>query len=371
MSKNSKTMTAAVLTGFGGLEKLEIQKNVTIPTPLAGEVLIRVEDCGLNNTDINTRAGWYNKSVRVGTTSEGGSKGFILEPDEQSGGLGNAFKFPRIQGADVAGVIVDVGDKVKKTRIGERVLVDPLIRPNDIDQNTGKGGFYLGNGIDGGFAEYTKVPSINAIHVNRNLSFEELATFPCSSSTAELMLTRGAVDKNDVVVITGATGGVGSAAIQLAKHRGSFVIGICSKRKVEVLETLKPDKIITRDGSNLHAEVANASPSGKIDVVIDVVGGEYFPVWINALRPGGRYVASGAIAGPIVELDMRSFYLKDLTLIGATHLPADIFLKLVDHIENKNIKPLLGGVFPLTEIQNAQKEFMKKEHLGNLVIVPS
>ena len=371
MSKNSKTMLAAVLTGFGGLEKLELRKDTIVPTPLTGEVLVKVEACGLNNTDINTRAGWYNKSVRVGTTSEGGSKGFILEPSEQSGGLGNWFKFPRIQGADVVGVIVDVGDEVKKTRIGERVLIDPLIRPNNTDQNIGDGGFYLGNGIDGGFAEYTKVPSINAIHINSNLSSEELATFPCSSSTAELMLTRGNVDKNDVVVITGATGGVGSAAIQLAKHRGSFVIGICSNRKVPALETLKPDKIINRGASNLQAEVKNAAPGGKIDVVIDVVGGEYFPTWINTLRPGGRYVASGAIAGPIVELDMRSLYLKDLTLIGATHLPADIFLRLVNHIENKNIKPLLGGVFPLTEIQNAQKEFMKKEHLGNLVVVPS
>jgi len=117
--------------------------------------------------------------------------------------------------------------------------------------------------------------------------------------------------------------------------------------------------------------VRDSSPNNGIDVVVDVVGGDNFKLWVKCLRPGGRYLTSGAIAGPIVELDLRLLYLKDLTLIGATELPAAVFESLIGYIENKEIQPVLAEVFPLNKIHDAQRAFLEKKHCGNIVIVPS
>jgi NADPH:quinone reductase-like Zn-dependent oxidoreductase len=374
MTIRPNTMTAAVLTGFGGLDKLEVRHDVPVPQVGPSDVLIRVGACGINNTDINTRAGWYNASVRVGTTTEGGLTGFDLKENEQSGGGGSGegvnFEFPRIQGADVAGSIIDVGTTVSKDRIGERVLIDPLIRPIGVSQ-TQKKNRYLGNGIDGGFAEFCCVPSINAISVETDMSTEELATFPCSSSTAELLMVKGGISSEDVVIITGASGGVGSAAVQLAKRRGAFVIAITTEEKSEFVQKLGPDTILSRDTEGLVKAVRDSSPNNGIDVVVDVVGGDNFKLWIECLRPGGRYLTSGAIAGPIVELDLRLLYLKDLALIGATELPATVFENLIKYIENEEIQPALSAVFTLDEIHDAQRAFLEKKHCGNIVVVPS
>ena len=369
-------MTAAVLTGFGGLDKLEVRHDVPIPLVGPSDVLIRVGACGMNNTDINTRAGWYNASVRVGTTREGGLAGFELQDHEQSGGGGGRgsesadFEFPRIQGADVCGSIIEVGNTVSQDRIGERVLIDPLIRAIEHSE-TQKKNRYLGNGIDGGFAELCCVPSINAISVETDMTTEELATFPCSSSTAELLMVKGSVSSEDVVIVTGASGGVGSAAVQLAKRRGAFVIAITTKDKAEFVRKLGADSVLSRDTQGLLNAVRDASPNNRIDVVVDVVGGDHFKLWIECLRPRGRYLTSGAIAGPIVELDLRLLYLKDLALIGATELPAAIFENLIKYIENQEIQPALSEVFTLEEIHDAQRAFLEKHHCGNIVIVPS
>ena len=369
MKTTPSYMTAAVLTGFGGLEKLEIRHDVPVPKIASTDVLIEVGGCGINNTDINTRAGWYNRSVKVGTTIEGGTRGFALAEEEHSGGGEGAFEFPRIQGADVSGIISKVGTKISPERLGERVLVDPLIRELKPKESSYQGQ-YLGNGIDGGFAQFCKVPAVNAITLNSSLTTEELATLPCSYSTAELMLTRSKLSHTDTVVITGASGGVGSAAVQLAKKRGSFVIALTTKKKMKAMEALNPDVVLDRNLPDLLTAVRKVSPRGEVDVVVDVVGGVNFSVWIDCLRRKGRYVTSGAIGGPIVELDLRSLYLKDLLLVGATELPMKVFSDLIRYIENGEIKPLLAQTFALEDIHEAQRVFMNKEHIGNLVVVP-
>ena len=184
-------------------------------------------------------------------------------------------------------------------------------------------------------------------------------------------MVKGSGSSNDVVVITGASGGVGSAAVQLAKRRGAFVVAITTEDKAEFVRKLGPDTILSRDKEELSKAVRDASPNNHIDVVVDVVGGENFSVWIDCLRPGGRYLTSGAIAGPIVELDLRSLYLKDLALIGATEVPADVFENVIRYIENNEIQPVLSEVFALDEIHAAQRCFLEKKHCGNIVIVPS
>ena len=362
-------MTAALLTDHGGLENLVIRDDVPVPVPASGEVLIQVGACGVNNTDINTRIGWYSRSVKNGTTASSGVQG--LESGaarEATWGFG-AVVFPRIQGADIAGRIAAVGDGVSPLRIGQRVLVDPWIRDPGDPGNRNLAG-YLGSERDGGFARFAAVPAVNAFVIDSELSDAELATFPCSYSTAEHMLTRVGLGKGEKIVITGASGGVGSALLQLAKARGAWVLAVTRRSKAEAMRALGADGILDRDRPDIEEQIRRASPGGEIDVVADVVGGRDFPAYLDRLCRGGRYVTSGAVAGPIVELDLRTLYLKDLQLHGATVMPVGIFEKMLRRIENGQIRPLLAKAFAIRDIARAQTEFLSKAHIGNFVILP-
>lgn len=361
-------MTAAVLTGHGGLEKLSIRDNIPVPKPNANEVLINVGACGMNNTDINTRIGWYSKSVTNGTTATGGSDGLdrLSEVDATWGG--RAVVFPRIQGADVAGRIVAVGDDVSSERIGERVLVDPWLR-DPSDPGNRNLAAYLGSERDGGFAQYTTVPAENAFMIKSDLTDAELATFPCSYSTGEHMLHRVRLSEDEKIVIPGASGGVGSALVQLAKRRGAWVLAITNQAKMDAIRELGADAVLDRNQKDLEHQMREIVPGGEVDVFADVVGGASFSMCFNLLSRGGRYVTSGAIAGPIVKLDLRTLYLKDLEMHGATVMPVGLFEDLVGYIENGEIRPLLAKEFSISDIKKAQENFLAKKHIGNIVIL--
>ena len=362
-------MTAAVLTGHGGLEKVIVRENIPVPKPKANEVLINVGACGMNNTDINTRIGWYSKSVGNGTNSTGASDGLDRRSEEDATWGGGAVVFPRIQGADVAGRIVAVGGDVSSKRVGERVLVDPWLRDPSNPGNRNLAA-YLGSERDGGFAQYTTVPAENAFVIKSELTDAELATFPCSYSTGEHMLHRVRLSGGDKIVIPGASGGVGSALVQLAKRRGAWVLAITSKAKMGAIRELGADAVLDRNQKNLEHQVQEILPGGEVDVVADVVGGTGFSMCFNLLCRGGRYVTSGAIAGPIVELDLRTLYLKDLEMHGATVMPVGVFKNLVSYIDNGEIRPLLAKEFSINDIKKAQKEFLAKQHIGNFAVLP-
>ena len=291
-------MKAMVLTGHGGLDKLVWHEDWPTPAPGPGEVLVKVKACGLNNTDVNTRAGWYSKAVTEATTGEG--YGDVHEEDPSWGG--QALSFPRIQGADICGIIEAVGAGVDTARIGERVITDNWLRDPDEPENLNKAR-YLGSEADGGFADYTVLPARNALAVNSDFSDAELATFSCSYSTAEGMLTRADVKAGDTVLVPGASGGVGGALVQLSKCRGARVIAMASESKHDAVRELGADLILPRMPENLNAVLADE----KITVVADVVGGAHWGNLIDQLERGGRYVCSGAIAGPIVDFDLRTF----------------------------------------------------------------
>jgi NADPH:quinone reductase-like Zn-dependent oxidoreductase len=224
---------------------------------------------------------------------------------------------------------------------------------------------YFGADRNGAFAEYTKVPAVQAIRIDSQLSDAELASFPCSYSTAENLLTRAHVSDGDTVLVTGASGGVGSAVVQLAKGRGATVIAVVGAEKAERVRALGPDRIIPRQD-----KIDDVLGAEAVDVVIDVVGGPDWPLLLDALKPGGRYAASGAIAGPKVQLDLRTLYLKDLSLFGCTNFAPEIFRRLVGLIERGEVKPLVAKTFPLSDIVRAQEEFLAKQFVGKLVLVP-
>ena len=356
-----KTMRAMVTMGHGDLDQMVLHTNWPRPDPAAGEVLIRVGACGLNNTDVNTRSGWYSKTVSDATT--GGAFEEVGEDDPTWGGA--PITFPRIQGADVCGEIVAVGAGVDPARIGERVITDGWLRDAADPDNMDKTG-YFGSERDGGFAEYTTTPSRNVLAVNSALSDAELATFSCSYSTAEGMLTRAQVGRHDTVLVPGASGGVGGALVQLAKRRGARVIAMASNAKHKDVAALGPDKILPRASENLLRALGDE----KITVVADVVGGPYWPILIDILERGGRYTCSGAIAGPMVELDLRTFYLRDLTFTGSTVITPEVMPNLIRYIEAGEIKPALAATYPLDQLREAQAAFIAKTHTGNIVVCP-
>ncbi len=355
------TMKAMVTMGHGGLEQMVLHENWPRPEPAAGEVLIKVAACGLNNTDVNTRSGWYSKTVTDATT--GGAFEEVGEDDPTWGGA--PITFPRIQGADICGEIVAVGAGVDVTRIGQRVITDGWLRDPDDPGNMDKTGYY-GSERDGGFAEYATTLAVNAVAITSNLSDAELATFSCSYSTAEGMLTRAHVTDKDTVLVPGASGGVGGALVQLAKRRGARVIALASEAKHADVAALGPDKILPRAPENLRAALGDE----KITVVADVVGGPYWAKLIDILERGGRYTCSGAIAGPMVEFDLRTFYLRDLTFTGSTVIDPQVMQNLVKYIEAGEIKPALAATYPLEELRDAQAAFIAKQHTGNIVVIP-
>ena len=357
----SSRMSAVQLVGHGGPDRLRYRDDIPTPVALAGDVLIRVAAAGVNNTDINTRIGWYSKTVGD-ATGAGGADGFDRIDDADAGWRGAALDFPRIQGADCCGRIVAVGEGVDRGRIGERVIARSLLR-SPVDYRPYEC-WTLGSECDGAFAQYLKAPARETHRVECDWSDAELASIPCAYSTAENMLHRASVGRERVLV-TGASGGVGSAAVQLAKRRGAHVIAVAGAGKAAAVRAIGADEVVDR-----HADLVSAIGRDSIDAVIDLVAGSSWSRLLDALRRGGRYATAGAIAGPLVELDVRTLYLKDLTLFGCTFQEDAVFEHLVSYIERGEIRPLVARTFPLNEIGRAQEQFLAKGFVGKLVLVP-
>ncbi len=356
-----KTMKAMVLKGHGDLDAYEWHEDWPMPVPGPDDLLIRVGACGLNNTDVNTRSGWYSKAVDDATT--GGAFGQVNDDDPTWGG--RPLTFPRIQGADVVGEVVAAGKSADPALIGKRVLVDGWQRDWTDPENMDKTG-YFGSERDGGYAQYTTADRRDIAVIDSPLSDAELATFQCSYSTAEGMLMRANLGAADTVLIPGASGGVGGALIQLAKRRGARVIAMASESKHADVARSGPDVILPRAPDNLRAALG----AEKVTVIADVVGGPAWPQLIDILERGGRYTCSGAIAGPMVQLDLRTFYLRDLTFTGSTITPQQVFHDIVRYIERGDIKPMLSATYPLRELRAAQAAFIEKKHTGNIVVLP-
>ena len=352
-----RAMRAVVLTGHGGIDKLVYREDVPVPTPAPGEVLVEVSACGMNNTDVWVRQGAY------GTESD---------PDAVSSWRGrgerSTLTFPRIQGTDTVGRIVAVGDGVPQSRIGERVVIDFSIYNAEDDSLANID--YIGHGRDGGYAEYMTAPSDHAHATTSTLTDAELATFCCAYLTGEHMLDRASVAAGERVLVTGASGGVGSAIVQLCRARGAIPYAVTAPGKEAAMLEIGAEAAIARTVADLPAAVAEATGGQPIDVVADLVGGPMFNDLLRILRPEGRYTTAGAIAGPVVQLDLRTLYLKHLQLHGSSQGTRGAFRRLLSYIEDGWIKPLLAGTYKLSDFHRAQQDFMGKGFVGKLVVVP-
>jgi len=356
----TSTMMAIVTTGNGGYDKL-VYREVPVPELAPGEVLLQVLAAGVNNTEINTRLGWYSSAVTTGT--EDAARAAETAPiSKADGGWNEPTPFPFIQGTDCCGRIAAVAPGDDESRIGSRVLVRACMRPRGYSRMEN---VWMGSDFDGAFAQFVKVPASEAFAVDCDWTDAELATIPCAYGTAENMLHRASVARGARVLIAGASGGVGSAAVQLAKRRGAEVIAIAGAAKIDRVRSIGADHVIER-----NADPLAVLGEDSVDIVVDNVAGPDFGAMLKVLKRGGRYVSSGAIGGPLVRLDMRTFYLKDLNLIGCTAWDEPVFPNLVSYIERGEIRPLLAKTFPLDQIAAAQREFLEKAHVGKFVLIP-
>ncbi len=354
MSPIPATMKAVLLTGHGDLDKLEYRD---CPVPAVGrdEVLIEVHACGMNNTDVWVRQGAYGTDEDPEAVASWRRGKPTLE-------------FPRIQGTDTVGKIVAAGADVDSKRLGERVIVDFSIYNGDgisladID--------YIGHGRDGGYAEYCAVPAANAHAINSPMSDAELATFCCAYLTGEHMLDRAAVQSGERVLISGAAGGVGGGLIQLCRARGAIPYAITSSAKAAAVKALGAEGIALRDQGDWVAQVQSMMNGAAIDVVADVVAGPLFNDLINLLRPEGRYTTAGAFGGALVELDLRTIYLKHLQIHGSSQGTRAAFARLLQYIESGRISANLFATYPLSDFHRAQRDFISKNYVGKLVVMP-
>ena len=354
------TMKAVVTTGNGGYEKLEY-RDVPVPVLAPGEVLLQVLAAGVNNTEINTRLGWYSSAVTTGTEalSAGEKEKAKAKAD---GGWNEATPFPFIQGTDCCGRVVAVAPGGDESTMGSRVLVRSCIRSSGWDSLEN---IWMASDFDGAFAQYVKVGAGEVFPVECDWSDAELGTIPCAYGTAENMVHRAKVSRGEHVLVPGASGGVGSAVVQLAKRRGATVTAITSKAKLAQVQSIGADRVIAR-GDDIVACLGEKS----VDVVVDNVAGSDLGGMLKVRTRGGRYASSGAIGGPLVTLDMRDFYLKDLMMIGCTAWDKPVFPNLISYIENGEIRPLLAKAFPLERIVDAQRAFTEKKHVGKFVLIP-
>lgn len=339
-------MTAAVTTGHGGPEVVEIRDDWPRPSPGPGQVLIRVTAAGVNNTDIWTREGAYGSSD---------------DPNAVAGWRGVPIDFPRIQGGDVTGVVADVGDGVERDLIGQRVLVDPAAEYDD----HGHPSAIVGSEIDGGFADF-HVSSVDRIHdvSSSPLTDPQLACLPIAYATAMGMIEAADCQPGERVLVTGASGGVGLAAVQILAARGCHVVAYTSTGKEEAVTAAGAAEIFLRDRDRLP-------DVDEVDVVLDVVGGASFGALVDRLRTGGRLAMAGAIAGPLVELDLRRIYLRHRRLIGSTMHTRRAFAGIVEMARQGAVSPLVAQTYPLIELKDAHERFARKDFVGKLVIVPA
>ncbi len=359
------TMKAMVLTGHGDVDKLEYQ-DVSVPAPGPGEVLVRVTATAKNNTDRKAREGLYPTKKGEMTSFQMGGKPTLT--------------FPRIQGADIAGRVAAVGEGVDESRIGERGLLDFNIYAND-RRDINLTPDYFGHGADGGYAEYVALPSDQFHHIpNAELSDAEVASMGmCSYQTAMHMLTSANIKAGERVLVTGASGGVGTALIQLCRIMGAIPYALSKQDKAALLE-LGAEAVLDRSDMDSFVDWVKAETGGKpIDAVMDLVGGEMTDVFIdtmifdmNARSTYPRLSIAGASGGNISEILWTRIYLYQVQIFGVSHGTREEAEQLMAWIREGQLKPVLHGAFRLSDLHRAEEYFVNRgsNYLGKIVIVP-
>ena len=344
----AKTMRAAVFSEFGGPEVVGLQK-VPVPEPGAGEVRVRVAAAAMNHLDL-----WVRRGLPIETP------------------------MPHIGGSDIAGTVDAVGPGAESVPIGTRVVVDPSLRYPWYDGQDRGPSFeelpfqLLGEHTQGGFAEYAVVPADNLLEIPDDFPFTEAAAAGLVFVTAwRALITRAALSAGETVLITGASGGVGTAAIQVAARAGAKVFAVTSGAdKVRLCQELGAHVVYDRSEVAFSREVWRDTYKKGVNVVFDTVG-EY--VWTDCLRslaPGGRLVTSGATTGSRVVTELRLVFWKQLSILGSTMGSPTEFRRVMRLIFDGSLNAVIHGVMPLAEARRAHEVLESGKVFGKVVLVP-
>ena len=342
-------MRAIVFDRHGGPEVLE-PRDVPEPAPKPDEVLIEVRACGINHLDL-----WVRRGLP-----------------------GLAVELPHILGNDVAGVAAAVGAEVSHVRPGDRVLVLPTLSCGVCpacragDDNLCRRHDVLGRRRNGGYAERVAVPGVNCLPCPGSLSWEQAAAVPLVFLTAWHMLVgRARVRPGEDVLVIGASGGVGSAAVQVAKLRGARVIATAggAERAARARE-LGADEVIDHSGEDVAARARELTGRKGVEVVVEHVGGRVFEQAVAALARDGRLVTCGATIGPRAALDLDLLFGRHLSLLGSWMGRRDELVEVLEHVEAGRLRPVVDVVLPLAEARRAHERIEARRMFGKVVLVP-
>ena len=341
-------MRAAVFHEFGGPDVLRIEEIAT-PEPAAGEVLLRVRAAALNHLDL-----WVRRGLPIETT------------------------MPHIGGSDIAGEVAALGRGVRGVQTGARVVVNPSLSCGACEWcRAGEEPLcasfkIIGEHVQGGLAEYVAVPAANLFPIPDSVSFEVAAAAPLPYLTAwRGLMTRGRLKSGDSALITGASGGVASAAIQIARHVGARVYALTTGENLERTLSLGADVVYDRNQQPEFSKQLWADTGKRgVDVVFDSVGEAIWQQCVRSLARGGRLVVYGATSGHHAQLDLRVVFWKQIEVVGTTMSTRSEFEEVMRLVFSGALKPIVDSVMPLSEIRSAHERLESGDQFGKIVLVP-
>jgi NADPH:quinone reductase-like Zn-dependent oxidoreductase len=342
-------MKAIIIKTHGGLEQI-ILDNVESPKITSNEVLIEPRFSALNHLDLFVAKGWSGLNL----------------------------KFPHILGSDGAGIVKAIGSEVSTVKVGDRVTVNPGLSCGKCamclagHQNLCKDFVILGEHVPGTFAEQFKIPEINVLKIPTDLGFDLAAAAPLVYLTAwRLLVTKAQIKPGDIVLIQGASGGVSTASIQIAKYFGSTVIATTSSdEKVKKIKALGADYVINYKEMPDYSKYVFKDLTDKkgVDVVLDSVGAATFSTSLRLLCPEGKLVTPGATTGAIAELDIRQIFWKQLQILGSTMSNQSEFRAVMNLIFQKKIIPVIDKVFPLSQARESESYLQTGAQCGKILL---
>lgn len=343
-------MKAVVFHEHGGPEKL-IYEDVPTPQPGDEEILLRVKACSINHVDI-----WVRQGIPAYKTT-----------------------FPHISGCDVSGVVERVGRNVTGVQRGEKVFVAPGLSCFRCayclsgQDNMCISYKILGAHTHGGYAEYVTVPAINVLTMPNMLSFEEAASFPLAFLTAwHMLITRAGLTAGQEVLVLAAGSGVGTAAIQIAKLAGAWVIAAAGRDdKLEKAKVLGADEVIHYRREDFSDKVRDFTGGKGVDIVFEHVGPETWEKSLTSLAKNGKLVTCGATSGPEAKTDLRYIFSRQLSILGSMMGTRSELLEVTKLMEIGKLKPVIDSVYPLRDGRKAQERMLDRNNFGKLILVPS
>jgi NADPH:quinone reductase-like Zn-dependent oxidoreductase len=340
-------MRAAVFHETGGPDVLRIE-DVPRPVPGAGEVLIEVRASALNHLDL-----WVRRGLPIETT------------------------MPHIGGSDVAGIVTELGADVDPAWLDARVVVDPSLSCGRCEwcargEHSACTDYHiLGEHTQGGFAEYVTVAAANLYRIPEQVDFTVAAAAPLAFLTAwRALKTRARWQPGETVLVTGASGGVASAAVQIAHYLGARVFAVTTAENVERVRALGAEVVYDRAQVDYARELWRATDKRGVDVILDSVGQATWQSNLRSLARLGRLVVYGATTGPMAQSDLRLIFWKQLEIIGSTMSTHAEFRTVMDLVFTGKLKPVVDTILPLSEIRAAHERLENGQQFGKIVIVP-